>query len=140
MGNACAGNDKEGAVEVAPLEESQPAAPVEEKAEAVAPASEEKKEEAKEVKEEKTTGLTIIFLENGKEVPITFPKQPLGLTFNSDTLPVAITNLPAGGQGETLGVKVGMQIKTIGSADVTTMKYEEVLKTIKDGAASLPSA
>jgi len=148
MGNACsAAADKE-AVEVAsvPADEKKEAAapPAEEKAEAVVPAAEEKeeaKEEVKEeVKEEKMTGLTITFLEDGKEVPITFPKQPLGLTFDSNASPVIIKKLPTGGQGEALGVKAGMQIKAIGGAEVIAMKYEDILKRIKDGAALLPSA
>jgi len=150
MGNACcAAADKE-AVEVAPLETAQEKAAAEPTEAAVAPAAEEKKEEQvqeqnkeevkEEVKEEKMIGLTITFLQEGKEVPITFPKQPLGLTFDSNTSPVVIRKLPAGGQGEALGVKAGMQIKAIGGAEVTAMKYEEILKRIKDGAASLPSA
>jgi len=149
MGNACcAAADKE-AVEVAPLETAQEKAAAEPTEAAFAPAAEEKKEEQvqeqkeevkEEVKEEKIIGLTITFLEEGKEVPITFPKQPLGLTFDSNTSPVVIKKLPSGGQGEALGVKAGMQIKAIGGAEVTAMKYEEILKRIKDGASSLPSA
>jgi len=85
-------------------------------------------------------GLTITFVHDGKDLDITFPKKPLGFNFKSDVAPLLVSRTPAGSQGDALGLKVGMQIKSIGGTDVFAMSYEEAVKIIKDRVALLPSA
>jgi len=82
--------------------------------------------------------LDILFLHQGKEVPISLTQRPMGLTFTDDTLPVRITKLTAGGHAATCGVKLGMEVKAVNGESVAGMKFPEIHEKLRRATMSLP--
>merc|ERR1712066_429459 len=81
--------------------------------------------------------LTLTFVQEGKEVPVTFTRRPLGFKFPNKA-PLAVTAVTA---AASLGVKEGMKLKDVSGVlvDETSGKSaKEIFALLKESVATLP--
>jgi len=67
-----------------------------------------------------------------------FTCSPLGLSFDSNKMPIVVKNVSEGGEGENLNIQPGMMIEMIGDHDITTISYHQALNLMKEKVGELP--
>mmetsp|Transcript_19501 Transcript_19501/g.44978 ORF Transcript_19501/g.44978 Transcript_19501/m.44978 type:complete len:82 (+) Transcript_19501:3-248(+) len=80
----------------------------------------------------------MVFVENGAQKSVVLERKPLGFAFMS-RVPIVVTRVNAGGVAEAAGLKVGMELVSIGGEAVGARTYTDLYRQIIDSSAALPT-